>query len=125
ALESALRVSPQEAVQASGGLIGERFHVVEADPSQEAAVFKAREKPGLLVEGPPGTGKSQTIVNIVADSIARNETVLVVCQKQVALKVVQKRMEAEGLGGRLVSVVDPQRDRQVVVRSLREQAESL
>lgn len=125
ALESALRVSPQEAIQASGGPMGERFHVVEADPSQEAAVFKAREKPGLLVEGPPGTGKSQTIVNIVADSIARNETVLVVCQKQVALKVVQKRLEAEGLGGRLVSVVDPQRDRQVIVRGLREQAESL
>ncbi len=125
ALESALRITQADSGRESTSGSPERFHVVESDPSQEAAVLKARDRPGLLVEGPPGTGKSQTIVNIVADCIARGESVLVVCQKQVALKVVQKRLEAEGLGGRLVSVVDPQRDRQAVVRSIREQVEAL
>ena len=62
--------------------------------------------PGLLIEGPPGTGKSQTIVNMVADAIGRGERVLIVCQKQAALKVVQKRLGAEGLGERLFAVVD-------------------
>jgi hypothetical protein len=77
--------------------------------------------PGVLIEGPPGTGKSQTIVNTVADAVGRGERVLIVCQKQAALKVVQKRLEAEGLGQRLFAVVDINRDREAIVRALRDQ----
>lgn len=97
------------------------FGVVAADPSQEHAVQQARQKSGLHIEGPPGTGKSQTIVNIIADCVARNETVLVVCQKQAALSVVEKRLKAEGLGRRLFYITDVSKDRQSVVRALREQ----
>lgn len=97
------------------------FAVVAADPSQEHAVQQSRQKKGLHIEGPPGTGKSQTIVNIIADCVARNETVLVVCQKQAALSVVEKRLKAEGLGRRLFFINDVSRDRQPVVRALREQ----
>jgi predicted ATP-dependent serine protease len=79
--------------------------------------MKARAAPGLLVEGPPGTGKSQTIVNVIADSIGRKQSVLVVCQKQAALQVVQKRLEAEGLGDRLFAVTDVNKDRQGSSRS--------
>jgi len=57
----------------------DRYVVVESDPSQDSAILQARVAPGLLVEGPPGTGKSQTIVNIVADAMGRGETVLIVC----------------------------------------------
>jgi primosomal replication protein N'' len=103
----------------------DRYLTVESDPSQEAAVLRSRAAPGLLVEGPPGTGKSQTIVNMVSDAIGRGETVLIVCQKQPALRVVQKRLEAEGLGGRLFLVVDMNRDRESVIRSLREQLDSI
>jgi hypothetical protein len=98
-----------------------RFLVVDSDPSQEAAVLRAGMSPGLLVEGPPGTGKSQTIVNMVADTIGRGEKVLIVCQKQAALKVVQKRLAAEGLGDRLFAVEDVNRDRAGIVRALRDQ----
>ncbi len=73
------------------------------------------------MEGPPGTGKSQTIVNIVGEAIGRGESVLVICQKQAALQVVQKRLDAEGLGGRLFSVTEVNRDRDAIVRALREQ----
>jgi primosomal replication protein N'' len=96
----------------------ERFSVVASDPSQDEAVLRARQPPGLLVEGPPGTGKSQTIVNTVADAIGRRETVLVVCQKQAALRVVEKRLEAEGLGNRLLAITDVNADRIEVIRSL-------
>lgn len=99
----------------------ERYLTVESDPSQDEAVLSSRLGPGLVVEGPPGTGKSQTIVNIVADAIGRGESVLVVCQKQAALKVVQKRLDAEGLGERLFVVGDIARDRQTIIRAVREQ----
>ncbi len=125
-LEAVLRIvsGNQEAEQIAASE-RDRFLVAPADPSQEAAVFQSRANPGLLVEGPPGTGKSQTIVNVVTDAIGRGETVLVVCQKQAALKVVQKRLEAEGLGDRLFLVVDVNKDREAVVKAIREQRDKV
>ncbi|MBF3329239.1 hypothetical protein HKW68_41260, partial [Pseudomonas aeruginosa] len=84
-----------------------------------------RQSPGLLVEGPPGTGKSQTIVNMVADAIGRQRSLLIVCQKHAALEVVHKRLVAEGLGQRIVMLNDVNRDREPVIRNIREQLEAL
>jgi primosomal replication protein N'' len=122
-LDAALRIGGELQVddRPEAGRERDRFLVVAADPSQESAVFKSRSSPGLLVEGPPGTGKSQTIVNVVTDAIGRGETVLVVCQKQAALKVVQKRLDAEGMGDRLFLVVDVNKDRETIARTIREQ----
>ncbi|WP_221262583.1 AAA domain-containing protein [Sphingomonas kyeonggiensis] len=103
----------------------ERYFTADSDPSQEAAVLEARAGRGLLVEGPPGTGKSQTIVNMVADAIGTGRSLLVVCQKQAALEVVHKRLEAAGLGGRVVMVNDVNKDRRSVIQSIREQLEEL
>lgn len=99
----------------------ERFNVVPADPSQDRAVLQGRNIPGVVIEGPPGTGKSQTIVNIITDCVGRKETVLVVCQKQAALRVVEKRLEAVDLNHRLLSITDISKDRQAVIRTIREQ----
>lgn len=101
----------------------ERYFPAPSDPSQEEAVFLARTTAGLVVEGPPGTGKSQTIVNLVSDAIGQGRSVLIVCQKQAALDVVRKRLEAEGLANRLVQIQDVNRDRQPVIRAVREQVE--
>lgn len=126
ALEAALRVSDtprtDEVPPASER---DRYLTVESDPSQEDAVHRSRHAPGLLVEGPPGTGKSQTIVNIVANAIGHSETVLVICQKQAALQVVRKRLDAEGLGDRVFTVVDINRDRTEVVTALRAQVDAV
>jgi primosomal replication protein N'' len=126
-LEAVLRVSAEPPVSVPLGRVPERdrFLTVESDPSQEEAVLRARTAPGLLVEGPPGTGKSQTIVNIVADAMGRGESILVVCQKQAALRVVEKRLAAEGLRERLFVVVDVNRDREPIIRALREQVEAV
>ncbi|MBX9689536.1 MAG: DUF4011 domain-containing protein, partial [Candidatus Obscuribacterales bacterium] len=128
ALELALRVAPagepqsSELEEAPAAAFDLADHgVIAADPSQEIAVQQSRNSRGLHIEGPPGTGKSQTIVNIIADCVARNETALVVCQKQAALTVVEKRLKAEGLGRRLFYITDISRDRQSVIRALREQ----
>jgi primosomal replication protein N'' len=126
-LESMLRVSAPLPERAKASPVPEhdRYFTVASDPSQEAAVLEARHAPGLLIEGPPGTGKSQTIVNMVADAIGRNKTLLIVCQKQAALEVVRKRLAAEGLEQRMVMVTDVNHDREPVVRAVREQVEAL
>ena len=126
-LESILRVSNGPPETANVGPVPEidRYFTVASDPSQEAAVLEAREAPGLLIEGPPGTGKSQTIVNMVADALGRGKCLLLVCQKQAALEVVRKRLEAEGLGERLVMVTDMNRDRIPIVKSVREQLDAI
>jgi hypothetical protein len=126
-LESMLRLSTPTAARTEAAPVPEldRYFTAASDPSQEAAVLEARRVPGLLIEGPPGTGKSQTIVNMVADAIGRNKSLLIVCQKQAALDVVYKRLAAEGLEQRIVMVADVNRDREHIVRSVREQVEPL
>ena len=75
----------------------ERF-IARADPFQARAVALARTSRSLVVHGPPGTGKSQTITNIIGDHLARGERVLFVCDKRTALDVVQNRLDHIGLG---------------------------
>lgn len=127
-LETALRLKTGEA-SAVPALVRpkevDRYFTVFSDPSQEAAVLQARVAPGLLVEGPPGTGKSQTIVNMVGDAIGQGKSILIVCQKHAALEVVHKRLVAEGLGDRIVMVNDVNKDRQPIIRAVREQLEEL
>ena len=129
-LEIALRLKTSESAAAGNPVPArpkevDRYFTVFSDPSQEAAVLQARVAPGLLVEGPPGTGKSQTIVNMVADAIGQGRSVLIVCQKHAALEVVHKRLVAEDLGDRIVFVNDVNRDRQPIIRAIREQLEEL
>ncbi len=127
ALESMLRLKDKtayDAGEADDAEIG-RFLTVASDPSQETAILQARCAPGLLVEGPPGTGKSQTIVNMVADAIGRGRSMLIVCQKHAALEVVRKRLVAEGLGDRIVMVNDINKDREPTIRAVREQLEAI
>lgn len=127
-LETALRLKTGEASAISVPVRPaevDRYFTVFSDPSQEAAVLQARAAPGLLVEGPPGTGKSQTIVNMVSDAIGQGRSVLIVCQKHAALEVVHKRLVAEDLGNRIVMVNDVNKDRQPIIRAVREQLEDL
>ncbi len=72
--------------------------VLPADASQHSAVFDVMASKDLVIEGPPGTGKSQTITNIIAAALSQNKRVLFVADKQAALQVVKDRLEKLGLG---------------------------
>ncbi|RIE16725.1 DUF3320 domain-containing protein [Candidatus Cryosericum septentrionale] len=74
------------------------LHVMDADPSQIAVIEDAKTGRSLVVEGPPGTGKSQTIVNIIAELLGNGKKVLFVSQKMAALDVVKQRLDGVGLG---------------------------
>jgi very-short-patch-repair endonuclease len=99
----------------------DRYLVTDTDLSQERAVWMARTDSGVVVHGPPGTGKSQVIVNIIADSLAHNRTVLVVCQKKAALDVVASRLTAAGLNDLFVQIDDAEADRRRVIETLKAQ----
>ncbi len=96
-----------------------------ADPFQARAVRLARESAGLVVHGPPGTGKSQTITNMIGDHLVRGERVLLVCDKRTALDVVANRLESLGLGSLFSLIHDPQHDQRNLYKKVREQLESL
>lgn len=68
-----------------------------ADSSQLAAVMAAAAGHDFVLEGPPGTGKSQTITNIIAHCLAQRKRVLFVAEKRAALDVVHRRLREEGL----------------------------
>lgn len=70
----------------------------DADSSQHSALIDAIDGKNLVIEGPPGTGKSQTITNLIAAAMAQGRKVLFVAEKLAALEVVHHRLEAAGLG---------------------------
>ncbi|WP_347958116.1 DUF4011 domain-containing protein [Gordonia aichiensis] len=70
---------------------------VHYDASQLKAVELSAMGRTFVLEGPPGTGKSQTITNLIARNLAAGRTVLFVAEKQAALQVVKRRLEAVGL----------------------------
>jgi superfamily I DNA and/or RNA helicase/very-short-patch-repair endonuclease len=78
--------------------VNEVFNVVDADSSQIAVIEEAKNGKNMVVEGPPGTGKSQTIVNLISELIANDKTVLFVSEKMAALEVVKNRLDIIGLG---------------------------
>ncbi len=72
--------------------------VLDADVSQHSALVDVTRGRSLAIEGPPGTGKSQTIANMIAGALSQGRRVLFVAEKQAALKVVGQRLDALGLG---------------------------
>ncbi|HTK67703.1 MAG TPA: DUF4011 domain-containing protein [Pseudonocardia sp.] len=71
---------------------------VPADSSQLHAVADAVGGQTFVLEGPPGTGKSQTITNLLTHAVAEGKRVLFIAEKRAALDVVQKRLAAVGMG---------------------------
>jgi len=70
----------------------DEFLVLDADSSQQRAVRMVCSGRSGIISGPPGTGKSQTIANLVAELAARGKRVLFVAEKRAALEVVKDRL---------------------------------
>ena len=76
----------------------ETFIPMLADSSQIAAIYAAEEGKDFVLIGPPGTGKSQTITNMISQLLATGKSVLFVSEKTAALEVVYRRLQQVGLG---------------------------
>ncbi len=91
----------------------------DADSSQLVAVCAASQGRSFVLEGPPGTGKSQTIANMIADALAGGKRVLFVAEKLAALSVVRKRLEQDGLGPFCLELHSAKASKKEVLEQLR------
>lgn len=92
--------------------------VLDADSSQRAAVAAALQGRSFVLDGPPGTGKSQTIANMIGALLHAGKTVLFVSEKAAALDVVKKRLTAVGLDSYLLELHSHQATRREVAAAL-------
>src|SRR5262245_35663139 len=92
--------------------------VVDADSSQLRAIAGVARGYDLVLEGPPGTGKSQTITNLVAQALGAGKSVLFVAEKMAALDVVHSRLVKAGLGEFCLELHSTKASKRTVMRSL-------
>jgi RecA/RadA recombinase len=85
--------------------------------SQLAAVEQAFSSQISVIEGPPGTGKTQTILNIVANILIRGQTVAVLSNNNEAVKNVYEKLEKASLG-HLVAKLGKEKNRDVFFANL-------
>ncbi|MDR2093575.1 MAG: DUF4011 domain-containing protein [Azoarcus sp.] len=99
-----------------------------ADGAQMAAIAMAIEGKSFILNGAPGTGKSQTIANLIAHALERDKRVLFVAGKQAALDAVGQRLHAAGLKDFTLDVQGPGASlcaiRKQLKRALRASADS-
>ena len=87
------------------------YLINNVDYAQEQVVKSVNEQGNMVIYGPPGTGKSQTIVNVISDSVCKNKKVLVVSQKRAALEVVNNRLGT--LNNKAMFLVDSEKERRM------------
>ena len=92
--------------------------ILDADASQRRAVAAAVTGHSFVMDGPPGTGKSQTIANIIAELVAAGRSVLFVSEKVAALEVVGNRLSDRGLDALLLELHSNAVSRREVAKAL-------
>jgi very-short-patch-repair endonuclease len=98
---------------------GSEYLVLDADSSQHYAINAVLAGQHTVVKGPPGTGKSQTIANLIASLVADGKRVLFVAEKRAAIAAVTDRLARRGLGHLVMDVHDGTATRRRVAAELR------
>ena len=94
--------------------------VVDADSSQLRAIAAVARNHNLVLEGPPGTGKSQTITNLIAQTLSAGKSILFVAEKQAALNVVHNRLVKAGLGEFCLEMHATKANKRAVMQEIRQ-----
>lgn len=92
--------------------------ILDADATQRTAIVAAKEGNSFVVDGPPGTGKSQTIANIIAELARDKKSILFVSEKAAALDVVYQRLHERGLGDYILKLHNQNVTRKEVAQEL-------
>lgn len=92
--------------------------ILDADSSQRACVAAAVAGRSFVMDGPPGTGKSQTIANMIGALLHAGKTVLFVSEKAAALEVVRNRLAHVGLDNYLLELHSHKASRKEVAAQL-------
>lgn len=98
----------------------DEFLTQDADSTQNAAINAALAGRSVIIEGPPGTGKSQTIANLLGAFIARGKRALFVAEKRAAIDAVMSRLEHVGLAELVLDLHSGSRSKRAQVQALEE-----
>ena len=94
------------------------YQILDADSSQQVCIQAAVRGQSFVMHGPPGTGKSQTIANIIGECISRGKTALFVSEKMAALEVVFRRLRAAHLDQFCLELHSAKTNKREVTREL-------
>ena len=94
--------------------------IADADSTQYKVILQALAGKSMSVEGPPGTGKSQTITNIIGGLIVKNKKVLFAADKLAALEVVKQRLSHKNLGDYILELHSPTKSKKAFHENLKE-----
>ena len=97
----------------------EIYAPLNADSSQMVAIEASGHPQDFVMEGPPGTGKSETIANIICHNIALGKKVLFVAEKMAALNVVYKRLQKVGVSHLCLELHSSKSNKSAVLEQLR------
>ena len=98
--------------------LADEFLVLDADASQNYAINAVIAGSDLVIDGPPGTGKSQTISNLIASLVARGKKVLFVAEKRAAIDAVMNRIDKAGLSDLVLDLHDGVGNRKLLAQQL-------
>ena len=96
----------------------DEFLVLDADSTQSEVISAAISGANLVMEGPPGTGKSQTIANLLAALTAQGRSTLFVAEKRAAIDAVVKRLRDVHLDDLVIDLHDNSRSRRQTAEQL-------
>lgn len=94
------------------------------DPSQFGVFEDINSSNHVVLHGPPGTGKSQTITGVITAGLASNLKIAVVCQKAAAIDVLIENLSELGLQKETIRITNVSTDRKTLVEKVRGLGES-
>lgn len=101
------------------------FAMVETDPSQQRLIYTLAQGHHLIVQGAPGTGKSQTLTGLISNAVSNGARCLVVAEKRTAIETIYQQLKDIELGELAALVEDEYRDRAPLVQSVRDRHQNL
>src|SRR5260370_39788367 len=78
-----------------GEEVGDGFVVKRFNEDQLEIIRRLSRSDGLVVQRPPGTGKTHTIANLLCHAMATGQRVLVVSRGEAALAVLKEQLPKE------------------------------
>lgn len=93
--------------ESTKNIISSLYTPFPSDPSQNhilRTIFQNYFENPLCINGPPGTGKTQLICNLLANSLFYQKKVLVICEKELALKVIYDKLNTLGLERSIIKI---------------------
>ena len=101
------------------------FTGVSLDHSQQRVIRSINQKKNIVINGPPGTGKSKTLTASIVYLLSKGYTCLVVCEKKTAMDVLYENMESLNLQDFCIRISDVRKDRRKVVNKARNIIENI